>query len=349
MNYLVERDENIQRLHKIYAHDGKIPDYIKQLLDIKELQRLHGVSYNSGACYTGFDKLKYGYSKLDHSLGMALILDNFITNNKQVVAALFHDLAVPAFADSITYIDEKNYDKDDVEPTLADTLVKSDQIFDYFLANNMSISDVCNHTQYPLAYNFVPHLSAHSLEYFLHTMYLGGMCSDEEIEEMYSNLVVTPNKDNMPEFTFLNRDLAWKFCILSLECGELYRSYEMKASMKFIADTVAAMVRRRVITRKDLYECDDRTIMEIGLNCTDKRISDRWNFLPHLDVVHTMFNEAEDKKSYKIFTDLKYADPLIKCDDDELRTSKKFEICRRKITEFKDSDTDLFFFINYED
>ena len=60
------------------------------------------------------------------------------------------------------------------------------------------------------------------------------------------------------------------------------------------SDTIAAMVRREVISRKDLYTYSDRVIMEMGLNCSDKRISDRWRYLSSLNKVYMQFNELEE-------------------------------------------------------
>lgn len=350
MNYLVSRSEQTQRLHEIYASNKSIPDFIKELIDVPEVLRLDGIDQNSGVNLTGFNIFNYKYSTLDHSLGVALILNNFVTNQNQVIAALLHDLATPAFAYSTHYIDESNFNPKEDKLTVYDAIVGSDRLFDYFLKKGISIEEMCDYTRYPLAYNVVPHLSAHRLEYFLHTMYLNGLCTDEEIEEMYNNLVVVPNEENMPEFCFLDEKMAEKFCLLCLECSAEYRSYESKASMKFISDTIAAMVRREVISRKDLYTYSDKVIMEIGLSCSDKRISDRWRYLAELNKVYTKFNEVDGKRCNKMSSDLKYVNPLIKQDHGEyIRASKKYTRCREKINTFLNSDTDLYFYIDYED
>ena len=120
-------------------------------------------------------------------------------------------------------------------------------------------------------------------------------------------------------------------------------------AMKFITDTLAAMVRRGVIRRKDLYTSTDNVIMDIGLNCSDKRISDRWRYLPNLKKVYTKFNKVEKKYCTKIGRDLRYADPLVKIKNNYIRISKLDESIDKKINEFLDSDTDLYMYIDYED
>ena len=42
----------------------------------------------------------------------------------------------------------------------------------------------------------------------------------EEIKEMFDDLFVTPNEENMPEFCFKTPKIAKKFCRLTLECGK---------------------------------------------------------------------------------------------------------------------------------
>lgn len=350
MNYLEDRTKKVQKLHSIYSEEKEIPDVIKKLIEIPEVKRLSAIDQNAGIERSGFNIFNYNYSILDHSLGFALILNNFVSNKKQVIAALLHDIDVPAFVYSTMQVDKKNYDSKEDELTVFDAIVGSDKLFEYFLKNEISIDEMCDYTKYPIAYNVVPHLCAHRLEYFLHTMYFNDMCTTDEIREIYNDLLIIPNEENMPEFCFNTPEIAKKFCLLSVECGEAYRSYESKASMQFISDTLGAMLRREVISRKDLYTYGDKVIMEMGLNCSDKRISDRWKYLPELKKVYTKFNVLEDKKCNKMKSNLVYADVLIRDKNANVtRTSKRFTECKEAINRFLNSDTDLYFYIDYED
>lgn len=347
MSYLDNRGSEVIKLHSVYCN--KIPDYINEIINFPELKRINGIDINAGINLSGFNIYKYKYSVLDHSLGVALILNNFITNKNQIMAALFHDVAVPAFSYATTYIDEINFDENDITLTNYDVLVGSDELFGYLFKNEIKIDDLCDYTNYPLAYNLRPTLCAHTLEYFLHTAYLSNMCNLEEIKEFYNDLVVVPNYENMPEFCFNSPKLAEKFCLISIECGKKYRSYESKMAMKFITDTLATMIRRGVIRRKDLYTSTDKIIMDIGLNCSDKRISDRWQYLPELKKVYTKFNKVEKKYCTKIGRDLRYVNPLVKTNKGYIRIGELSSSVNKKINEFLDSDTDLYMYIDYED
>lgn len=349
MAYLENRNSNVMALHNLYCAD--VPDYLKDFIEVPEVSRINGIEQNAGIDFSGFNIYKYHYSMLDHSLGVALILNNFVTNKKQIIAALLHDIDVPAFLYSSYLIDKSNFDKNDNELFTYDFIVGSNKLFDYFIKNNVDISDMCDYTKYPLAYNVRPKLCAHRLEYFLHTAFLTGMYSLEQIKEIYDDLFVTANEDKMPEFCFRTPGIAKEFCYLTIECGKKYRSYEAKYAMKFISDTLAAMIRREVITRKDLYTYSDRVIMDMGLSCSDKRISDRWKALPTLNKVYTKFNPVEGRKCFKIKGELRYVDPLVRLaiNDFDLRLSDIDKTVKQEIDEYLNSDTDLYMYGDYED
>lgn len=349
MAYLDERNSNVLALHNLYSKE--FPGYLKDFIEVPEVARLNGVEQNAGIDFSGFNIFKYHYSILDHSLGVALILNNFVNNKKQIIAALLHDIDMPAFSYSSYYIDEENFNEGDVELSTYDIIVGSNKLFEYFVKNDVDISDMCDYSKYPLAYNVRPHLCAHRLEYFLHTAYLTGMSTLEEIQEIYGDLFVTANEDNMPEFCFKTESIAKKFCHITIECGKKFRSYEAKMAMKFISDTLASMIRREIISRKDLYKYSDRVIMDMGLSCSDKRISDRWNYLPQLNKVYTKFNPVEDKKCFKLKSELRYVDPLVRLqiNDFDLRLSDIDKGIKHDIDEFLNSDTDLYMYGDYED
>ena len=122
-------------------------------------------------------------------------------------------------------------------------------------------------------------------------------------------------------------------------------------AMKFIADTLAAMIRREIITRKDLYTYSDRVIMDMGLSCSDKRISDRWKYLTNLNKVYTKFNPIEGKKCFKLKSELRYVDPLVRLfnNDFDLRLSDIDKVAKQEIIDYLNSDTDLYMYGDYED
>ena len=95
MPYLEDRNNSVRALHTLYSPN--IPEYLLEFLEVPEVLRLNGIEQNAGIDFSGFNIYKYRYSMLDHSLGVALILNSFVSNKKQVIAALLHDIHDPGF------------------------------------------------------------------------------------------------------------------------------------------------------------------------------------------------------------------------------------------------------------
>ena len=67
------------------------------------------VSKNRGIELSKFNVFPYKYSRLDHSFGVALILDSFHQDKKHIIEAMLHEIAEPSFAFSVDYL--KSYFK----------------------------------------------------------------------------------------------------------------------------------------------------------------------------------------------------------------------------------------------
>jgi hypothetical protein len=344
--YIEVKSKETEKLHNIY--NNKIPEYLKELLEVPELLRLNGIGQHCGIEYTKFDIFNHKYSRFDHSLGVALILDNFANNKNMVIAGLLHDIASPAFAHSIDYMNKDYLKQESTEFNTYDAIIGSDALFDYFLKNEISINDICDYSKYPLADSPKPRLCADRLEYLFESAYFTRLCSIEEIKELYNDLIVVPNEEKKPEFCFETKELGKKFCKLSIECGKKYNSYETKMTMQFISDLVNAMIKRNIISEKDLYKYTDKVIMDMGINCSDKKISDGWKYLLKIDKVYTKFNPVNDKYCVKVQAKQRYVDPLIHTKNGVLRVSEQYSDSKREIETFIDSDTDLYMYIDYK-
>ena len=102
MSYIETRNEKIKELHKIYNRD--ISDLIINLSNVPELQRISAISKNKGVELSKFNVFPYKYSRLDHSFGVALILDSFHQGKKHIIETMLHEIATPSFAFSVEYL-----------------------------------------------------------------------------------------------------------------------------------------------------------------------------------------------------------------------------------------------------
>lgn len=337
MNYIGDRGNYVMELHKLYSN--KISDIIETLIDVPEVARLQHISETSGTNITKFDGFDNQYTILDHCVGVALILDKYTKENKQVIAGLAHGMNKSAFPEAIKHMSEPFEEKSVYESILA-----SDKLFEILLKNDIQIKDVCDYSIYPLAKAKENRLDANSLENILHTTYLSGDVDKKELKKIYEDITVTKNEEGLPEFAFNTFSLGEKFCTMSLDVAKKYRSYEAKISIKAVSTLLELMIKRGEINREDLYKYGDKAIYEIGANSSDKRISNGWLELKKLNKVYTKFNPVDDKFCVKVDVNVKYVDPLVRLKGGFIRASKVSLKLKEEITQFQNTDTDLYMY-----
>ena len=88
----------------IYHHE--IPEFLEPYLETEAMQRLKLIDMNCGMNYTSYPRFKKieAYSRFHHSLGCALIVWHFTHDRVQSLAALFHDIATPAFSHVVDFV-----------------------------------------------------------------------------------------------------------------------------------------------------------------------------------------------------------------------------------------------------
>lgn len=335
MGYMEERSEELLSLQNVY--NASPSEIAIGLIEVPEVLRLNSISQTSGVSLSKFGLCNYKYTKLDHSVGIALILDKFVKDNREIITGFLHHIASPAFPEAVKLMRQEieklsNYDQ----------VVGSDGLFEFVLNNKISINDVCDASIYPLITNANPKLSVVTLERLLHTAYYEKLCSIDEIKELYDDIVIVPNEESQPEFAFETPKNGVRFSKISMEIGKKFRSYEAKITLQIIADLLDMMLRRGELSSSDLYQFGDRAIQEIGVSSSDKQISDGWKELLKLDKVYTRFTEIQGEYCKKIITENGYVDPLVRIRGGYMRASKYDPILAREIEAYMNSDTDLY-------
>ena len=348
MSYIDNRTSMIREIQSIYSKD--IPDYICELANTPDLKRISEVSKNDGVELSSFNAFKYRYTLLDHSFGMAIILDNFKQSKQHIVEALFHEIATPSFAFSEKYL--KKYFKmtDFKEPGIFDKIVASENLFKNIFTGDISMSDASNYKEFTLGFADFPYLSANTLEYILSNGFFTRICDLREIEDLYENITILKNEDAKDEFGFTDINMARKFFKLSLEVGKKKRSYESKMARQLISDVLMLMIRREDIDIWDLFKHTDKELLQIGKNCTDKRIQEGCAMVEALNQVYTKFNPTEDKTRYCVKVDEQsiYIDPLVKTKAGVFRLTQIDDSCEKALQNYLETDTELYMYIDYE-
>ena len=291
----------------------KIPYFLHEYINTPELQRIGKIGMNCGTDYTKIFNNKFFYSRLDHSIGVALIIWNFTKDKKQTLAGLFHDIATPCFSHCIDFLHKDYINQEVTEADTRKIIEESQEIMELLRKDNILIDEVCDYKIYPIADNSTPKLSADRLEYTLSS----GISFTKEwtlsdVKEIYSNLAVFSNEDGIIELGFKDKEIAEKFVNGASKMWMVFLGNKDKLVMQFIADSMKTAINKKVFEEADLYKYSEIEIINKIINCNETNLSNNFkNFMESVDI-----NEGvtPPKDNYYIGFDVKkrYINPLVK-------------------------------------
>ena len=311
MDFFENLNEEIKRY--FYILSPEIPYFLYEYINTPELQRIGKIGMNCGTDYTKIFSNKFFYSRLDHSIGVALIIWNFTKDKKQTLAGLFHDIATPCFSHCIDFLHKDYINQEVTEADTRKIIEESQEIMELLRKDNILIDEVCDYKIYPIADNSTPKLSADRLEYTLSS----GISFTKEwtlsdVKEIYSNLAVFSNEDDIIELGFKDKEIAEKFVNGASKMWMVFLGNKDKLVMQFIADSMKTAINKKVFEEADLYKYSEIEIINKIINCNETNLSNNFkNFMESVDI-----NEGgtPPKDNYYIGFDVKkrYINPLVK-------------------------------------
>ena len=280
----------MQALWKIY-HD-EMPEFLNEFLQLDIMKRIQNVGMNCGCEYTQFPlfiNLKE-YSRYTHSVGCALIVWHFTEDMKQTLAALFHDVATPAFSHVIDFLHRDHMNQESTEEKTLEILKGSDELMNLLKKYEISVEEIADYHLYPIADNDTPMLSSDRLEYTLSNLYNYGFCSLDEISEFYQDLCVSVNEMGDPEICFKSADVAERFALCTLETSKIYVADADRLIMQLLADLIEMAVKWNVLSEDDLYVDENHVISKLLSN---EKTSAMWKSFCQLKSVRRAENKPE--------------------------------------------------------
>ncbi len=252
---------SIAEYHKILSQEW--PGFLNRYLELPMLKRLKGVGLLCGTDWTPLYKNRFYYSRLDHSVGVALIIWNFTHDKAQTLAGLLHDVSTPVFShvsdfrkgDALT---QTATEEDNL------SLVRRDKDLARLLEQDgLTIEQVEDYHKYPVADNEIPQLSADRLEY----MYPSGMALDgswtlDTIRQTYRNLRVLKNEDGIDELGFTDLSIALEYCRHFCMIGHILQLNENKLTLHMLGQIMNRAVELGLLHEDDFMKKSEREIME---------------------------------------------------------------------------------------
>ena len=238
------------------------PDFLDKYIELPSLQRLAGIGLLCGTDWTALYKNRFYYSRLDHSIGVALIVWHFTHNKAQTIAGLLHDISTPVFShvsdfrkgDALTQTATE-------EPTAA--IVRGDEELVNLLAKDgLSAEQVEDYHIYPIADNEIPQLSADRLEYmFPSGMALDGSWTMEEIRLCYNDLVILKNEDGADELGFKTLEIAELYCEHFCMIGHILQLNENKLTLQLLGQIMNLAEKAGVLSEDDFMRLSEKEVM----------------------------------------------------------------------------------------
>ena len=256
-------DYDISEYFNILCPRDDWPPFLDKYLKLPVLKRLAGVGLLCGTDWTPLYKNRFYYSRLDHSLGVALIVWHFTHDKAQTIAGLLHDISTPVFShvsdfrkgDALTQTATE-------EPTAR--IIRGDEALGRLLAEDgLNPEQVEDYHIYPIADNEIPQLSADRLEYmFPSGMALDGSWTMEEIRRCYNDLTVLKNEEGLDELGFRSLEVAELYCEHFCMIGHILQLNENKLTLQLLGQIMNIAEKAGLLSESDFMTLSEREVME---------------------------------------------------------------------------------------
>ena len=288
-----------------------LPRELLAMAETPVMQRLSRVGMHCGCEYTAYPIYRDAvapYSRYMHSLGTAAIVWHFTHDLKQAVAGLLHDIATPAFAHVVDFLNGDHLKQESTESRTRAMIASSPELMALLAKSSLTLDDVDDYHRYPIADNDPPHLSADRLEYTLGNARLVFRCPEAELKRIFDDIFAGQNENGEDELCFAHAETADIFTRLSLRQSEWFVSDDDRFSMQALADLLREAQRRGVLTVNDLYLDEPHVI---GLLLSDPVIAARWRDYRRITGTQSGAQKPTNTYAVKVAAKKRSIDPLV--------------------------------------
>jgi len=284
-----------------------MPDFVQAIADTPAMRRLQDVGMNCGCEYTSFPLFQNleKYSRFDHSVGCGLMVWHFTHDPRQTVAALLHDVASPAFAHVIDFLNGDHERQESTEDTTETVIAESPELMALLREMDLTLEDVADYHRYPIADNDTPRLSADRLEYTLGNIVNYRIGTREDVRRYYDNLIVGRNEEGTEELMFRDLETALDFGMTTLRTSHIYVCDEDRYSMQTLAELLKRHIERGILSIEDLYKTES---VVIDLLEKDAMAKEEWHRFRSL---HKMLPDGPKNEGKIIAAKKRHINPMV--------------------------------------
>lgn len=322
------RKYDISEYHNILCPKNDYPAFIDKYIGLPLLQRLSGVGLLCGTDWTRLYRNRFYYSRLDHSIGTALIIWHFTHDKEQTLAGLLHDVSTPVFSHVSDFRKGDALTQTATEAPNSQILHNNAELLRLLAQDGLAITQVEDYHRYPVADNEIPRLSADRLEYmFPSGMALDGSWTMEEIRQCYNDLTVLKDEHGIDELGFNTLVVAELYCRHFCMIGHILQLNENKLALHMLGQIMNLAEQEGLVRESDFMELSERQIIE--------RLDEKADKFPKLyklyktfrnmtEISHTVEPLPQDEYfCVSLKVKQRYINPLVKTKDG---TSRLYEL-----------------------
>lgn len=255
------KEDFAAKYHRILCRTA--PDFLNKYVSLPALRRLEGAGLLCGTDWTPLFHNSFFYSRLDHSIGTALIVWNFTKDKKQAISALLHDVSTPAFSHVSDFKNGDALTQSSTENLNEQLIENNTELLKLLKQDGINLSEVRDYHIYPIADNEIPCLSADRLEY----MYPSGAALDSvwtlaEIEKNYRNIDILENEMGIPELGFSDEEECSIYTKKFIQTSMILQRNEDKIAMQLMADILSLAEENGIIKPDDVYKFSEKELIE---------------------------------------------------------------------------------------
>lgn len=309
-NYYDSLNDEVKEYFSILSPD--FPEWLLEYIDCPEMERIGKISMSCGTDYSKCFNVKYWYSNLDHSVGVALIIWHFTHDKKQTLAGLFHDIATPVFKHCIDFMNGDSETQESTEERTSDIIRNSPKIMSLLKRDGIKLEEIDDYKIYPIADNDTPRLSADRFEYtFSSGLTFFRVWELDKIRKVYNNIAITTNEDGIEELSFKDKEVCEEYIDTISKLWPEWVSDKNRTVMQFLADICKSMNNAGYLSIEDLYTLSEEEIISKILMCEDKYLQNVFRIFLTTDIVYKSLTPVDKKYCVNVKSKTRYIIPLV--------------------------------------
>lgn len=323
----------VEKYQRILSED--YPSFIDKYLKLEIMQKLKTRGQFCGADYTKLFPVRYFYTRYDHSIVSALMTWHFTHSKKETVAALLHDLEMPAFCHCIDYVKGDYEKQESAELDLKEILLSSKELLFCLKEDGITVADIVPITQYSVVDIERPGICVDRLDGVMHTNLIWLQTWElSDVKRVYDDMKLLPNEKGKIEIGFSSLEAAEYFYEGAYTYSIVLQQNEDKLMMQLIADVLKSLVQSGVIGVEDFYNLSEEKIIEM---IKQSSYGPLWTTFNHLTKIERSEELPKDYlymiKSFK--TKKRYVIPLCEYHGNIVRLNEISKRCQELLTSYQ--------------